>query len=490
MKNIKYLVICAVVAGATTGMLLLKENIGTRKEEAKQVAFRLVNLTEKTIDPAEWGKNFPRQFDSYKRTSERTGTQYGGGGSETMATDKLAADPRLAEIFAGYAFSIDYRARRGHAYMLDDQHATKRVTERPQSGSCLQCHSANTVAYRTAGIESGAPGNLEDPLTSHNGYAQLQKGFEKVCGLPYKEAAQKLEHPVACIDCHDPQSMQLRITRPAFLTAIQKLAESTDPLPHLDSIEKWRTGGRSEVYDPNKMASRQEMRSFVCAQCHVEYYCGPKATLFYPWNKGLKVEQIESYYDEYKFKDGHRFYDWKHPVTGAEVLKAQHPEFELWSQGIHARSGVSCADCHMPYKREGAIKISDHWVRSPLLNVSNACQVCHHFPEEEIRARVSTIQNRHHEILIRAEDALVALIHSLDAAVKAGATDAQLEAPRALQRKAQWYLDFVSAENSMGFHAPQESARILAEAIDYARQGQVEVEKLHLAKSPSGRASP
>ena len=115
MKNIKYLVICAVVAGATIGMLLLKENIGARKDEAKQVAFRLVNLTEKTIDPAEWGKNFPRQFDSYKRTSERTGTQYGGGGSETLATDKLAADPRLAEIFAGYAFSIDYRARRGHA---------------------------------------------------------------------------------------------------------------------------------------------------------------------------------------------------------------------------------------------------------------------------------------------------------------------------------------------------------------------------------------
>jgi nitrite reductase (cytochrome c-552) len=50
-----------------------------------------------------------------------------------------------------------------------------------------------------------------------------------------------------------------------------------------------------------------------------------------------------------------------------------------------------------------------------------------------------------------------------------------LQAARALQRKAQWRLDFVSAENSMGFHAPQEAARILAEAIDYARQGELQV---------------
>jgi formate-dependent nitrite reductase cytochrome c552 subunit len=127
---------------------------------------------------------------------------------------------------------------------------------------------------------------------------------------------------------------------------------------------------RAAPYDPNVDASRQEMRSFVCGQCHVEYYCGPKTTLFYPWNNGLKVEQIERYYDAYKFPDGHDFYDWTHEETGAGVLKAQHPEFETWSQGIHARSGVACADCPMPYKREGAMKVSDHWVRSPLINVA------------------------------------------------------------------------------------------------------------------------
>ena len=174
--------------------------------------------------------------------------------------------------------------------------------------------------------------------------------------------------------------MELRVTRPGFIRGIQALAASDEPVPHLPSIERWRQGKRAQPYDPNVDATRQEMRSFVCGQCHVEYYCGPKATLFFPWDNGLKVEQIEAHYDDYKFPDGHRFYDWKHAETGAEVLKAQHPEFEMWSQGIHARSGVACADCHMPYKREGAMKVSDHWVRSPLLNITRACQTCHPYP--------------------------------------------------------------------------------------------------------------
>jgi nitrite reductase (cytochrome c-552) len=382
-------------------------------------------------------------------------------------------------IFAGYAFSVDYRSRRGHAYMLTDQRETKRV-QLPfrQPGSCLQCHASNVQAYRTAGLGSGAPGSITDALIGANGYAQLQKGFERICAMPYDEATRLVQHPLACVDCHDPQSMQLRVTRPGFLNAIRALAASNDPLPHLPSIEQWRAGNRSIPYDPNILATRQEMRSFVCGQCHVEYYCGPKTTLFYPWNNGLKVEQIEGYYNEYKFSDGHRFFDWKHASSGTEVLKAQHPEFEMWSQGIHARSGVACADCHMPYRREGAVKISDHWVRSPLLNASNSCQVCHHFAEEEIKARVAIIQDRTHELLGRAEDAVVDLINAIAAAQSAGAADERLQAARELQRAAQWRVDFMNAENSMGFHAPQEAARILGEAIDYARQGQHKIDAL------------
>ena len=179
------------------------------------------------------------------------------------------------------------------------------------------------------------------------------------------------------------------------------------------------------------------------------------------------MEEIEAYYNEV----GHK--DWVHAETEAPVLKAQHPEFELWSQGIHSRSGVACADCHMPYKREGALKVTDHHIRSPLLNVSRACLTCHHFSEREMLDRAEAIQNRTKSLLDRAGEALIGLLDDIREAKKQGISEEALKPVLDLHRKAQWRLDFVAAENSMGFHAPQEAARILAEAIDYARQGQI-----------------
>ena len=465
-------------AVATVLVLLLSSNISRRKAEALQTSLRLVNLDEQTIDPAQWGKNFPRQYDAYLRTAEKYSTKYGGAGSEGAPLSKLVEDPNLPVIFDGYAFAIDYNQRRGHAYMLEDQRTTKRVTERPQPGSCLHCHTSNTMLYRQMGLKNGAPGKIEEAFGSDNAQKQLMAGFEAVCKMPYGEASKLAQHPVACIDCHEPNSMQLRVTKPGFIRGIDALARSSEPVPHLPSIEKWRKGDRKLAYNPNVDASRQELRSMVCGQCHVEYYCGPKTTLFFPWNNGLKVEQIEATYDSYKFPDGHRFFDWKHAKTGAEVLKAQHPEFETWSQGVHARSGVSCADCHMPYMREGAIKISDHHVRSPLLDISRSCQTCHRFPEAELKARVEIIQERTHALMLRAESAIVALIRDIEQAKKDGASDDALKPALELQRKAQWRVDFINAENSMGFHAPQEAARILGEAIDYGRQGQLELRKM------------
>jgi nitrite reductase (cytochrome c-552) len=464
-----YVATILVTAAAAFGVAALLMNISTRKQEAKQTFFKLVDLNEDTIDPAEWGKNFPRQYDGYKRTAENTNRRHGG----SEALSKLAEDPRLVRIFAGYPFSVDYRERRGHAFMLEDQDNTERVKQFKQPGACLHCHASIIPAYR------------------EKGDGDVMKGFEIVCAMSLKDARPLISHPVACIDCHDPQSMQLRVTRPAFINGIKALAMDVAdklakeeakkpedrqpvPLPHLTSIHQWaqhhNKGDRKEEYDVNALATRQELRSFVCGQCHVEYYFkSDKKIVTYPWNKGLRVEQIESYYDEEKFTD------YKHGETGAPILKAQHPEFELWNQGIHARSGVACADCHMPYEREGAIKISDHQVRSPLLNVARACQTCHRYPEEEIKARVDAIQTRNMALMDRAEDALIDLLDTIKAA-KQGNVDAQaLNEALALQRKAQWRVDFINAENSMGFHAPQESARVLGEAIDYARQGQVKV---------------
>ncbi len=453
-----YVVLIAVVSVAVFGVLLLYQNIVARKAEATQHVFRVVDVDENTVDPAIWGKNYPRQYDSYKRTVDIQRTKHGG----SEAFQRLDADPRWRVIFNGYPFGVDYREERGHAYMLQDQDETERVTKFKQPGSCLHCHAASTQAYIEAGIKAGVPGGPE------NREAQIQKGFEELCAMPYAEARKHVEHPVTCTDCHEAETMNLRVSKPAFLNGIRALARSDYATPHLPSIERWRRDGRNGDYEPNKEASRQEMRSLVCAQCHVEYHFkGQGKLVTYPWDKGLRVEQIEAYYDEVKHVD------WKHKDSGAPVLKAQHPEFELWSQGIHARSGVACADCHMPYVREGAIKVSNHHVRSPMLNVAQACQTCHRYPEQEIRSRVEAIQDRNAALMDRAEEAIVALINGIKEATTRGASDEALAGARDLQRKAQWRLDFIAAENSTGFHAPQEAARILGEAIDYARQGQL-----------------
>jgi nitrite reductase (cytochrome c-552) len=447
-----------VVATALLTVLVfaLLMSIFERKQEARQPFVRLVEVTEDTIDPAVWGVNWPRQYDGYKRTVDYTKTRYGG--SEALPAQRLDQQPWLRTMYAGYAFSLDYREARGHAYMLFDQEHTRRM-QKPQPGACLHCHASVLPAYRFLGA------------------GDVMAGFRRLNALPYAEARnltdaaghELVNHPVSCVDCHDPQTLALRVTRPGFLVGIQ-------------ALEAHR--GRPN-YDVNRDATRQELRTFVCAQCHVEYYFkGPDKQLTYPWARGLEVEQIEAYYDAEGWSD------FEHALTGAPVLKAQHPEFELWSQGIHAQSGVSCADCHMPYRREGALKVSEHHVRSPLLEVSRSCQVCHNIPESDLLARAATIQDRTHALLERSGRALVDMVAAIGAVKASGATPQQLAPLYALQRKAQWRLDFVSSENSVGFHAPQEAARILAEAIDYARQAQAAAERLRAPEAPPSADSP
>jgi nitrite reductase (cytochrome c-552) len=438
------LAITAVVAaGIALGVTALLVNIFERKTEAQNPFYRVVALDENTTDPVKWGQNFPMQFDGYRRTVDQVRTRFGGSEAvpqepsqadprSIVAQSRLEEDPRLKTMWAGYAFSKDFREERGHAYMLLDQTFTERQKVVKQPGTCLHCHASMVTAYRKAG----------------NG--DIWKGFEVINKTPYFEARKLVDHPVACIDCHDPTTMALRVTRPAFIEGMRNL--KNDP-----------------NYDPNRDATRQEMRTYVCGQCHVEYYFkGAEKRLTYPWHNGLKGDQILEYYDT---KTDHA--DWTHAESGAKVLKAQHPEFEMYNQGVHARSGVACADCHMPYKREGGLKISDHHVRSPLLNINRACQGCHRWDESELKARVETIQERNFQMRNVAMDALMALIADIRTAAAGGASPAQLDAARKFQRKAQFLLDFVEAENSTGFHAPQEAARLLVLSVDYSRQGEV-----------------
>lgn len=449
-RSFRTIMIVAVVTSLVAiGGVALLVNIMERQVEARNPFYRVVELTDTTEDASLWGKNFPLQYDDYGRTVDQVRTRFGGSEAvprtptavdprSVVAQSRLEEDPRLKTMWAGYAFARDFREERGHAYMLEDQTYTERQIAAKQPGTCLHCHASVYVPYKRLGD------------------GDLIKGFEKMNRMPFAEARKLVSHPVACIDCHDPNTMQLRVTRPGFIEGIRALKASQGV----------------KNYDVNVMATRQEMRAYVCGQCHVEYYFkGAEKRLTYPWHKGLKVDDIMSYYEETKFND------WIHAETGAGVLKAQHPEFEMWNQGIHARSGVVCADCHMPYKRVGALKISDHHVRSPLLNINRACQTCHKWTEEELRERVETIQERTYRLRNIAMDALVDLINDLKAARSAGRTDAQLATARNYQRKAQFYLDFVEAENSTGFHAPQEAARILGESINFSRLGQVALKK-------------
>jgi len=435
----------AVAAGAAALGLALLINIVERKQEAQNPFYRVVAITDETVDPEIWGKNFPLQYDGYRRTVDQVRTRHGGSEAvprtptaadprSIVAQSRLEEDPRLRTLWAGYAFAIDFREERGHAYMLADQTYTERQTVARPPGTCLHCHASVYVPYLRLGD------------------GDLFAGFERLNRLPYAEARELVTHPVSCIDCHDPDTMALRVTRPGFLEGLRALKAAQ---------------GQPD-YDVNRDATRQEMRAFVCGQCHVEYYFhGPEKRLVYPWSKGLQADRILEYYDETGFGD------WTHAQSGAAMLKAQHPEFETWNQGIHARSGVACADCHMPYQRVGALKISNHHVRSPLLNINHACQTCHRWSEAELRERALTIQDRTFALRNRALDAVVELIEDLASVRASGAADPALDEARRFHRRAQFLVDFVEAENSMGFHAPQETARLLAVAIDWARQGQL-----------------
>lgn len=415
MKNLIYglMLLGLLVVGAGVGFLV--SNITRQQVEAEQYPLQIVEIAEDEVDPAVWGLNFPQHYDRFMMTQDDTiQTPYGG----SVPYSKLEKYPAMVRLWDGYAFSKFHNEERGHFYSQIDQAETGRV--KPpfnQPGACANCHAA------------------EAPLLI------ADMGWAEFNSTPYTELVENLHTGSTCADCHDPETMELRLTRPGLINALD--AQGID----------WT------------QATRQEMRTYVCAQCHVEYYfAGENKILTFPWSEGTTVEGIETFYDSYGFSD------WTHAETGAPMIKIQHPEYEMFTTSLHYASGVSCADCHMPYIREGGVKISDHWLRSPLTNVNASCQTCHNLPEDQLENRILTIQNNTAELLRMSEDALLDAIDQIVLAQDAGATDEQLVDARNFHRRAQMRWDFVSSENSTGFHSPQESARILAGSIDMAHR--------------------
>jgi nitrite reductase (cytochrome c-552) len=243
--------------------------------------------------------------------------------------------------------------------------------------------------------------------------------------------------------------MNVSISRPALAEAFTRMGKDV---------------GKSSI---------QDLRSLACAQCHVEYYFkGDNKYLTFPWDKGMTVENIEEYYDEAGFSD------WTHSISKAPMLKAQHPDYELFKLGPHAQRGLSCADCHMPYKTDGAIKYSDHQLVSPLLNIDRTCLSCHRDTKENLMKYVYEYQDKLLEIRDRVEKELVKAHVEAKYAWDNGANEKQMEPVLKLLRAAQWRWDFAVASHGASFHAPVETQRIMAHALDKSYQAQLEVQKV------------
>jgi nitrite reductase (cytochrome c-552) len=409
-------VVLLVVAAATFALGLLAASVVTRREEAR-LAPPLRPIDRMEVDNARWGENFPREYASYKQMlDDSTRTRYGGA----FPRDYLAETPANVILFAGYGFAKEYKQARGHMHAVEDVTGTKRVNAKTP-GTCFTCKSPDV------------PRLIE------------KLGAAKFYSTPFADLKGEVKHPIGCLDCHEPNTMRLRVTRPALREAFARQGRDIDQVSH------------------------QEMRTLVCAQCHVEYYFKePGKYLTFPWDKGTRVEEIEAYYDESDFSD------WTNAVSQTPMLKMQHPDYEVYSTGIHAFRNVACADCHMPYRTEGGAKFTDHHVQSPLLNLSNSCVVCHRWSEQDLRTRVEAIQDKVHEGRARAEEMVARAHFDIAAAMQAGAKPEELKESRRMVRRAQMRWDYVAANNGMGFHSPQECMRVLESAVELAAQCRLE----------------
>jgi nitrite reductase (cytochrome c-552) len=411
--------IIVVLAVALVGTLVFMKNQPPRERSFEP----LVEITALEPDSSKWGQNFPNQYDSLLKTkTNNTDTAYGGSSQFSW----LERDPRQVILFAGYPFSKDYNDDRGHANALEDVRATKRLNlndEDPKHtpATCYSCKSSDNPGLWT------------------------KMGMEAYDKMSFNEMTPNINNSIGCSNCHEAGTMRLIVTNPALNEALK--AQGKD----------WKT------------FSRQEMRTVVCANCHVEYYFkGDGKYLTFPWEKGTDVDSIISYYEEIGFKD------WEYPDAKTPMLKAQHPEYEFFTAGsTHYNAGVACADCHMPYTRDGAAKYSSHDVHSPLLNPVQACGQCH-TDTDYVVERVGIIQDQVANTKVATEDAIVDAINAIKAAAADPNADvALLDQARKLHREAQFKWDIVSAENSTGFHNPEYALKLLAESTNTARQAQM-----------------
>lgn len=389
-------------------------------------------------EPGEWGKNYPREHEGWKATADPTPagkSKYKNGwDTDGKVYDKLSEFPYMALLFQGWGFGSEYNEPRGHMHMLDDVLDVD-PARRKAGGACLTCKTP-----------------YAQELQEKYGKDYFAKPFAEIHALIPKNH-QKLG--VACVHCHDAKDASLLIHNQFTLgKALEEMGVDTSKL------------------------STQDMRSLVCAQCHVTYVVQKdphmrSENVFFPWQNSKEGHiAIEDIIKTIRSDPSHL--EWTQAVTGFKLGFLRHPEYELFSNdSTHWASGLACADCHMPYVRSGAYKISDHRVMSPLKKDLKACQQCHTEEAEWLRSRVYAVQDRTASLLLRAGYATATaakLFEKANSVRKEGR-----EVDQALYAKAREYYEeafyrttFIGAENSMGFHNPTEAMRVLGDAVSYA----------------------
>jgi nitrite reductase (cytochrome c-552) len=402
---------------------------------------RPVKIADGDVDPANWGKAYPTEYDLWKKTAEpgEYKSKYKRGfDSERIMYDKLSEYPYMALLFNGWGFGTEYNEPRGHAYMVIDQIDIEQGRVKA-GGVCLTCK------------------------TPYAPRLEKEMGVDYY-RMPYKDVYNKIPEQfrklgVACIDCHNNKDMTLQISRGFVLNpALKDLGVEPEKLTH------------------------QEMRSIICAQCHVTYDITKDKDMksvgvFFPW-QGSKLGGITAENIIKKIRSDPSYLEWKQNVTGFKLAFIRHPEFEMFSNNsVHWNAGASCADCHMPYVKVGAFKVSNHRVTSPLKMKMEACVQCHSESADWLRAQVETIQDRTTSLTIRAGYAtataakLFEKVHAEQAAGK--------DIDKALYDKAKDYYEeafyrliFVGAENSVGFHNPTEALRVIGDSVAFAEKAE------------------
>ncbi|SJZ54612.1 respiratory nitrite reductase (cytochrome ammonia-forming) precursor [Trichlorobacter thiogenes] len=394
-------------------------------------------IPDGTIDPAVWGKNYPEEYETWKKTAEATPegkSKYKKGNDGGKVYDKLSEYPFIALLFNGWGFGIEYNEPRGHVHMMKDQKEID-PSRLKGGGACLTCKTPY------------AP-----QLAQKQGVTYFSQSYADAVNQIPKEHQ---EMGVACIDCHNNKDMSLKISRGFTLSkALDKMG-----------------------VDQTKLTN-QDKRSLVCAQCHVTYTIPKDANMksqdvFFPWDESkwgkISIENIIK-----KMRSDKSYGEWTQAVTGFKMAYIRHPEFEMYSnQSVHWMAGVSCADCHMPYTKVGSKKISDHRIMSPLKNDFKGCKQCHSETSEWLKNQVITIQDRAASQYIRSGYALATVAKLFELTHKQQAAGKQVD--QKLYDQAKFYYEegfyrnlFFGAENSIGFHNPTEAMRILGDATMFA----------------------